>query len=165
MAADAADVLDLLEPVDLGDGLGDVTRAAELGRLRDLEHGIPVDGGIVLRRLLVAGCRHRPEIEQPARLASHFGGIDEAIATHPDAVSGFGKIGHDIAALIIGNDHSGEPGRQVGGLGNDPDTGFRTVRPRHHAADIIGIDGNCALGAHCARSGDHPPEDADRSKD
>ena len=55
MAADAADVLHLLEPVDLRDLLGDVALAAELARVRDLQHRIPVDRRIVLCRLLLSG--------------------------------------------------------------------------------------------------------------
>src|SRR5436309_3755209 len=43
MTADAGPVLHHGEPVALGDGRGNVALAAELARVRDLEHGVPID--------------------------------------------------------------------------------------------------------------------------
>jgi len=69
MAADAADVLHLLEPIDLVELLRNVALAAELAGIRNLEHRVPVDRRIVLRRCRLVRRRHRAQIELLARLA------------------------------------------------------------------------------------------------
>src|SRR4051794_24276961 len=80
VAADAADVFDLLEPVGLREFFRDGALAAKLAHRRDLEHRVPIDGGVVLRRRRVVRSSHRGEIENIAGLAIDLGGIDEAIA-------------------------------------------------------------------------------------
>src|SRR5438552_2600633 len=59
VAADAADILHLLQPVDLRAFLRDLRVAAELARRRNLEHRVPVDRGEILRRFRLVRRRHR----------------------------------------------------------------------------------------------------------
>ena len=51
-----------------------------------------------------------------------------------------------IAALIVGDDDLGELGRQVVGLRDHPDAGFRSVRAGDDAADIVAVDRDGAGG-------------------
>ena len=69
MTADAVAVLHRGEPVDLRDLLRNLALAAELARLRDLHHRIPVDRRIVLRRRLHIRRLDRGQVERLARLA------------------------------------------------------------------------------------------------
>ena len=62
-----------------------------------------------------------------ARLRPHPRRIDETVAAHPDLVIGLRQVGNDIAAFIVGDDDLGEAGRQIGGLGDDPDAGLRLL--------------------------------------
>ena len=57
-----------------------------------------------------------------------------------------GRGGYDIAPDIIGYDDTGELCRQIIGLGDDPDTRFRTARSPHDAANVVGIDHDFAAG-------------------
>src|SRR6516225_8259576 len=86
VAADAANVLHLLEPVDLGELLGNVALAAELALIRDLHHRVPVDRRIVMRCLRLVWRRNRLEVELLARLGAQLGRVYEPVAAHPDAV-------------------------------------------------------------------------------
>jgi hypothetical protein len=43
-------------------------------------------------------------------------------------------------SLIVSDDNLGQLRRQLGGLGDNPHTGFGTLVAAHHAADIIAID-------------------------
>src|SRR5262249_1920587 len=70
--ADAADVLYLLEPVDLGEFFRNVALAAKPTLLGNLQHGVPVYGGIVLRRCRLVRRAHGGETEHLARLAVHL---------------------------------------------------------------------------------------------
>ena len=145
MAADAGPVLDHREPLGLGDLLGNVAFAAELAGLRDLEHRVPVDRRIVLRRRRLVRRRHRLEIELLARLAVDLRRVDEAVAAHPHLVFGLGKVGHDVAALVVGHHHLGVAGRQIGGLRDHPHAGFRSARAGNRAADVVIVDGDGGL--------------------
>ena len=142
MAADAASVLHHREPIALGDVRGDVALAAELIGVRDLEHRVPVDRRVVLRRRR-RGRRHdRAEIQLLARLGIDLRRIDEAVAADPHLVFGLRKVGHHVAALVVGDDDSRKPGRKLRRLGDDPDTGLGPARPGDHAADVVTIDGH-----------------------
>ena len=105
-------------------------RAAEILGRRNFHHRVPVDRRIVVRRGGRARRRHRREIELLAGLGAHLRQVDEAIAAHPDLIVRGRKIGNDVAALVVGDDAPGEAGRQVGGLGDHPDAGFRPLRLR-----------------------------------
>ena len=63
MAADAAVVLHRVEPVGLRDLRRNVALAAELARLGDLQHRVPVDRRIVLRRCRLIRRRHGLEVQ------------------------------------------------------------------------------------------------------
>src|SRR5262249_59642877 len=69
MAADAADVLRLLEPVHLRELLGNVAFAAEFALVGNLEHRIPVDRRVVLCRRRLVRRRRGARIELLARFA------------------------------------------------------------------------------------------------
>src|SRR5262249_26015181 len=90
MAADALAALERADPFDLGDIGRDVTLTAELVGARDLHHCVPVDRRIIHRRGGLTRRRHRRKIEMLTGLAVDLGGIDEAIAAHPDLVLGLG---------------------------------------------------------------------------
>ena len=97
----------------------------------NLEHRVPVD-----RRIVLAPPRRRSapatavRLSDLAGLAVDLGGVDEAIAAHPDLVIGLRQIGQHVAALVVGHHDLGELGRQVGRLGDHPDAGLRAVRRR-----------------------------------
>ena len=149
MAADAAVVLHQVEPVALLDLVGDVAvLLAELAGVRNLQHRIPVDRRIVFCRLGLVRRRHRGQVQLLAGLAVDLGGIDQAVAAHPHLVFGFRKIGHDVAALVVGDHHLGVAGRKIGGFRDHPHAGLGAVRAGDHAADVVVIDGDrggCAL--------------------
>ena len=159
MAADAGPVLDHREPLGLGDLLGNVAFAAELAGLRDLEHRVPVDRRIVLRRRRLVRRRHRLEIELLARLAVDLRRVDETVAAHPHLVFGLGKVGHDVAALVVGHHHLGVAGRQIGGLRDHPHAGFRSARAGNRAADVVIVDGDGGLRPQLRRRGGEHPGD------
>ena len=73
VTADAGAILHHGEPVALGDVRRDVALAAELTSLRDLEHRVPVDRRIVLRRGCSVRRRHRPEVQRLAEIAVDLG--------------------------------------------------------------------------------------------
>ena len=113
VAADAAVVLHGVEPVGLLDLVGNVAVAAELIGAGNFQHRIPVDRRIDFRGFRGIRRRHGFEIELLAGLGFDLRRIGEAIAADPDRVFGLRQIGHDVAALIVGDDHLGEAGRQV----------------------------------------------------
>ena len=86
--------------------------------------------------------RHGRMIDDLAGLRAQLGRIHETIAAHPDLVVRGRQIGDDIAALVVGHDDLDEVGRQVVGFCDHPDAGFRPFRSGHHAADIVGVDGD-----------------------
>ena len=140
MAADAAVVLHRVEPVALGYLGGNCALAAELARLRNLHHRIPIDRRIVLRRGRLVRRHHRLQIEILAGRGFDLRRIDQPVAAHPDVVIGFRQIGQHVTSLIVGDDHSGEPGGKIRGFRDHPDAGFRPLRAGDHAADIIVVD-------------------------
>src|SRR5439155_416314 len=115
---------------------------AKLIGIRDLEHRVPVDRRIVLRRRRIGRRRDRAEIQWLAQLAVDLRRIDEAVATDPHLVFGLRKVGHHVAALVVGDDDSRKPGRKLRRLGDDPDTGLGPARPGDHAADVVTTDGH-----------------------
>ena len=116
-------------------------------------------------------CRDCGVVEDLSRLRAHARRIHKTIPTDPDLVISRGQIGNDVAAKIVGHDALGIAGRQVGGFGDHPHTGFRTVWTGHHAADIITVDRDrlLLLGVQlrCARRfnrGEHQCRNAAKNK-
>ena len=142
VTADAAVVFYQIEIVALLDVGGQVAFPAELARVRNLQHRIPVDGGIIFRCVCLARCRDGAQVELLSRLAVHLRRVDEAIAAYPDLVLGLRKVGNDVTPLIVGHDHLGIPGRQICRFRNDPRAGFGPVCSRDHAADVVIVDRN-----------------------
>ena len=122
------------DPVALG------SRARELALVRHLEHRIPVDGRVVFRRR-GGGRRHRrDEVEVSPGDGLHLGRIDEPVAAHPHTVRRLREVGEEVAPAIVGDDDLGELGRELGGLRDHPDAGFRSVRAGDHATEIAGAE-------------------------
>src|SRR5262249_37874171 len=69
MAADAVDVVHLPQPILPRDILRNVTCAAELARGRNLQHRVPIDGRVILRRRGLVRSGHGAQIELLAGLA------------------------------------------------------------------------------------------------
>jgi hypothetical protein len=156
VTADAAVGLDDVEKLALAldvrvDAVTRRPSARECGRIRHLDHRVPVDRRIVLRRGFLIRRLHGGEVELFAGLAVDLRGIDEAIAAHPDLVLRLRQIGDDIAALIVGDDHLGHLGAEIGGFRDHPHARLRAGRASDHAADIIGVDGNGDLSAELRR--------------
>ena len=116
------------------------TSTGEFALRRDLEHRIPVNRRIIFGRRLFVRCQHGAQIEVAARLGVDLVGVDEAIATHPDFVFCLRQVGDEVTPLIVGDDDLGVFGRQIGGLRDHPDAGFRPLRPCHDAADVVAVD-------------------------
>ena len=121
--------------------------AGELVVTRHLEQGVPVAGGVVVRGGLRVGRRHRGQIDAGPRRRLLLRRIDEPVAAHPHVVGRVRQVRHDVAALVVGDHGAVEPGRQVHGLGDDPDARLRPVGPGHHPADVVVVDGHHLLRA------------------
>jgi hypothetical protein len=117
----------------------------ELARRRDLQHRVPVDRRVIFRRRGLVRRDHRIQIENRPGLRSRFRRVDEPVAANPDAVRRLRQIGEDVTAALVGDDDLRELGRQVGGLGDDPDAGFGAVRARDDAGEIVRA--GCRRGA------------------
>ena len=145
MAAHAAIALENVEIAVLAMVLGNIPIAAELAGLRDVHHGVPIDRRVILGRLRL-GRRHRCRmVDDLAGLALHLGGIDKAVAAHPNVIIRLGQIGDDIAALIIGHHAADEAHAQLARLGDDPDARLRPLGAGDHPADVIIVDGGRLL--------------------
>jgi hypothetical protein len=115
------------ESVALGSGSGKL-----FGRGR-LEQREPIIPRVDLRRLERRLRDDRGERQRVgARLGLDRRRIDQAVASHPDPIGRRRQLGKHEPALIVGDDDLDEVGRQVLGLGNDPDAGFRTLRTLDH---------------------------------
>ena len=146
----------LLAPVDHPESPGrladdDVVRHGEIGNERELledrydagVHGgrwvgkadpLPLEGHVApVRR------DHAGQVHYFAGSSLRLGGIHHAVAARPDGVVGLGKIGDQVAAAVVGHHGPAEARGQVGGLGDDPNAGFRPLSAGHHAADVIRI--------------------------
>ena len=138
---DAADKLRLVEHLGR-DAVARVASAGELIRRRHVDHRVPVVGGIVLRGGARVRRLHGGQRQVLTNRALHRRRVDEAVAANPHLVVRLRQIGHDEAALIVGDDDLVELRRRVGGLGDHPDAGFRSIRAVHDAADVIGVQGH-----------------------
>jgi hypothetical protein len=64
-----------------------------------------------------------------------FRRIDETVATNPYAVRRARELRDEVATAVVGDDDLRELRREIGGLGDDPDTGFGAARAGHSAGD------------------------------
>jgi len=151
MTADTAVVLHQVEPVERPHIPGNIALATELVRVRNLQHGIPVDRRIVRRRGRVVGGGHGSEVELLAGLGINLRRIDETIAAHPQRILGLRQIRHHVAALVVGDHAAREPGAEIVGFRDDPYAGLGAVGSAHHAADVVIVDGDRRLGASLHR--------------
>ncbi len=113
--------------------------ARELARLRHVEQGEPVAGGVVLRGGLRVRRWDRGEVLPPARGGRLLGRVHQPVPPDPDAVVRLREVGQQVAAPLIGDDDPGEPGGEVAGFRDHPDSGLRSRGAGDHAADIVSV--------------------------
>src|ERR1051325_8239025 len=145
VAIAAAIGLDEVEPLllrleVLGDAVALVAGAREAAFVRDLQHRIPVIGGVVLRGGSEVRRHLGLQVEELAGLRIDLGRVDQAVAAHPDPVLRLWQVGDHIAAALVGDGDLGKAGAEVAGLGDNPNAGFRAQAAGHDAADIVAID-------------------------
>ena len=145
MAADAAVVLHLVQPRLARDPLRDAPFAAEVRDARDVQHREPVDGRVVLRGRGIVGRDRRREVDDLSWRARHLRTIHQPVAARPDRVVRLRQIGEDVTSAVIGDDRLDVARRQITRLGDHPDAGFGPVGARHHAADVVVVDGDSGL--------------------
>ena len=150
-----------VEPIGQLGLFRNVAFAAELISGRDLQHRVPVDRRIILRGRRIVRRRHRGQVELFARIGFDHGRIDQAVAAHPHFVMCLRKIGHDVAALVVGDDHLGVAGCQIVCLRDHPNAGFRSVRTGDHAANVVIVD---LHRLRLRRRPDEPPGKANRRR-
>src|SRR5260370_1039377 len=61
-------------------------------------------------------------------------------AAHPHVEAGLRNVGNHVTAAVVGDDHLGELGGEVGGLRDDPNASFRTVGTGAHTTEISAAD-------------------------
>ena len=154
VAADAGVVLHLVQPVGLLDVLRDLSLAAEVGGARNVQHREPVDAGVVLRRSGLIGSNRGGEVDQLSRRGRLLRTVDETIAARPHGVIGLRQIRKHEAAAVVGDDSLDIAHRQIARFRNHPDARLRSVGARHHAADVVTVDGDGRL----LRPGGHEEE-------
>ncbi len=158
MAAGAAiGVDDVANPLALAlytwrDAVARRASAGEITGRRYLQHRQPVLRGIVLGRDARTRRGHGGQRELLAGCRFGFRRVGETVAAHPHVVGRLRQIGHDIAALIVGDDAFDKTRGKVGRLGDDPDAGFRSLWTGHDTTDVIDVDGHwprslCAANA------------------
>ena len=158
MAIAAAIGLDEVEPLLLGleifrDAVALVAGAGEAALVGDLDHRGPVDRRIILRRRGEARRDDGGQVEDLARLAGDLLASRRGRSRAPRPGNcAFGRSGIDVAAALVGDDHLGEAGAEIPGLGDDPDSGFGpnrlvTIPPISSLSISTAGDGFCcALG-------------------
>ena len=119
----------------------------EFVSLRDLEHRIPVDRRVVLRRVGRARRDRCLQVEDFSGRGLHLGRIDQPVAAHPYAVIGFRKLGDQVAAAVVRDHDLGELGREIVRLRDHPDSGLGPVRTRHDPGKIAFADAGGLRGA------------------
>ena len=124
MAADAAGVLHRADPLRLRQPRGDAALAAELIGGRDLQHRVPVDGGVVVRRGGFVGRRRRGDRQALSGFGRRLGAVDQPVAARPHLVARRRQIGHDESAAIVGDDALDVADGKVARFGDHPDAGL-----------------------------------------
>ena len=137
--------------------------ACELALVWHADQGEPVAGRVVLRGRARVGRDHRGQVEQLAGSGLHLRRIHQPVAAHPHGVARLRKIGQEIASLIVGDHDPHEPGRQVAGFRDDPDSRLRSVGAAHDSADVVVVDADRLGGEPLGRQNYGEPDrhDAD----
>ena len=104
MAADAAGVLHGADPIHLGQARRDAARAAELIGGGNLQHRVPVDRWVVVRRGCLARGDHCGNGNPLSGLRARLRTVYQAVTTCPDLIASRWKIGDDETAPIVGDD-------------------------------------------------------------
>ncbi len=114
----------------------------EFALIGNLDHRVPVVGGIDRRGVLRCRGDDRLKIALLPRASGHRLGVGQAVAADPERVVAARQIRHHVAAGIVGDDDLAELGAQAGRFGDDPDAGLRSFRAGHDAADVVVVDGH-----------------------
>ncbi len=142
MATDAAGVLDRAQPGCLVQPRGNVATTAELIGGRNLQHRVPVDRRVVVRRRRFIGRRHRRDAQLLARLRRRLRAVDQAVTARPHRVARRRQVRHDESPLVVGDDALDIADRQIARLRDHPDARLGAARPGDGAADVVAIDGD-----------------------
>ena len=142
LVAEHAALLLHVEPLVLvlevgGDAVAVGPRPRELVLRRRPDQRVPVVGGIDRRGLAGGRGNRRREVHRVARRRLHRGGVDEAVAAHPDVVGGVRQVRDEVPAAVAGHHALHELRGQPGGLGDHPHPLLGAVRARHDAADVV----------------------------
>ncbi len=143
VAGVAAVGLDDVEPLALALQLDRHAVGAGAGKqalVRDFEQRIPIDRRIIFRGRGRARGRCGLQVDILAGFGLHLRRIDETVAANPNSVFRLGQIGYQVTPAVVGDDDLGEFGRKIGRLGDNPDTGFRSVCAGNHAAKVAIAD-------------------------
>jgi hypothetical protein len=116
------------------------SRAGEQALVGDLEHGEPIDGRVVLGRRRGAGRGHRSQVHDAAARRLDLRRVDEAVAAHPHTVARGREVRDHVPAAVVGDHDLREPGPELGGLRDDPDTGLRPILAGDDPSDVPGAD-------------------------
>lgn len=85
-----------------------------------------------------------------------MGRVDESITPHPQLIAGLWQVRYDVPSLSVGNYDPGKPCVQIAGLGDNPNTGLRSVPANDDTANVVVVDWNgrwwrLASGGQCHR--------------
>ena len=158
MAAHAAGVLHRANPGRLRQPGRNGALAAKLPGIRNIERRDPVDGGVVVRRGGLVGRRAQGvdrEALARARPWSWRCPPGRSRVPTPDSWPWAGRRRTNrprssVTTLFDVAD------REVARLRDYPDAGFGTGRTRHHAADVVGVDGDVRRRRPLLRVRDRP---------
>ena len=107
---------------------------------RQVHHRVPVDRRIDLGGHGLVWCNDGVEIVSLAGTARDLLRVGKSVAPDPDLIIGIRKIRHNVTALVVRDDDLGVTRIEFVGLGNNPDTGLRSIGARHDAADVVAIE-------------------------
>ena len=110
------------------------------GPFRNLQEAQPIICGIHLRRRAAVRRDNGFQIHVLPGSGRDARRIHQPIAAHEHLVVRLWQVRHHVAALIVGDHHSGELRRQIGCFGDHPHARLGTNRARHDAADVISVD-------------------------
>src|SRR6185436_8446329 len=82
-----------------GNAVAGGPRTREEAGVWNLEHRVPIDGGIIFCGRRFIGSCYRTDVHGLAEIALGFGGVHQAIAARPHGVASSRQIGNEITSL------------------------------------------------------------------